>query len=64
MFGTRIRQLRRQMKLTQQELADTLGVDNTTISVWELGKAEPSIKHILAMSSLFNVTTDFLLGKE
>lgn len=63
MFGMRIRELRKSLRLTQQELADILDVDNTTISVWELGKAEPNIRQIVALSLIFEVSTDYLLGR-
>lgn len=63
MFGRRIKQLRRDLQMTQQELAEMLEVDNTTISVWELGKAEPCIKHIIAICDIFKVSSDYLLGR-
>lgn len=64
MFGMRIRALRKKQGMTQQKLADILNVDNTTISVWELGKAEPGILQIVKIADLFAISTDYLLGRE
>ena len=42
MPGNEIRKLRKRLGLTQQQLADKLGVDRTTVSRWERGEVEPS----------------------
>lgn len=62
MYGANIRQLRKAKKITQQDFAKLFGVDNTTISVWELEKAEPSIKHLITMAKFFGVTIDEIIG--
>ena len=56
---------KKQNKLSQKELADILQVKQATISNWEKGTREPSIKEILKIKQYFKVSTDYLLtGKE
>lgn len=60
-----IQNLRKQNKLSQKELANILQVKQATISNWEKGTREPSIKDILKIKQYFKTSTDYLLtGKE
>lgn len=60
-----IQNLRKQNKLSQKDLADILQVKQATISNWEKGTREPSIKDILKIKQYFKISTDYLLtGKE
>lgn len=63
MIGQRIRDLRKQKKMSQSELAKIIGVTQTTITAWETGKAEPSSSAVANLADYFNVTTDYLLGR-
>lgn len=63
MIGQRIRDLRKQKKMSQSELAKIIGVTQTTIIAWETGKAEPSSSAVANLADYFNVTTDYLLGR-
>ncbi len=63
MVGDRIRKLRLQHKLSQKELALKTGVSVATIKNWENDSADPCLENIRTLSSIFNVTTDFLLGQ-
>jgi len=63
MSAERIKQLRKQMGYTQVAFADTLGVSVSTIAMWETGKRYPSFKHLNEMSSLFDRSVDYILGK-
>lgn len=63
-IGSRIKQLRKDNHLTQAELGNQLGVIKQTISSWETGISSPSNETLIAMSSLFHVSTGYLLGKE
>ncbi len=58
----RIRKLRREKKLTQQELAKALDVSPSTISMYEQGRREPDIDLLLRLAVFFQTTTDDLLG--
>ncbi|WP_283590337.1 helix-turn-helix domain-containing protein [Ligilactobacillus saerimneri] len=63
MIGQRIRDLRKQKKMSQSELAKIIGVTQTTITAWETGKAEPSSSAVANLADYFGVTTDYLLGR-
>lgn len=58
----RVRELRKKARLTQQELADELGVMRKTISNWETGSCRISPKHANALATFFNVSLGYLLG--
>lgn len=60
--GQRIRQAREHACLTQEKLAEIIGVSRTAISRWELGEIDPTIEHLIALSQTLNVSTDYLLG--
>lgn len=62
-IASRIKQLRTQKNYTQKDLASLLSVKPTTVSGWELGRNEPSIDMINKLSSIFSVTTDYLIGR-
>lgn len=47
-------------KLTQKELAEKLGVSNSTIVNWEKGETEPSLSQLRMISELSGIPMDFL----
>lgn len=64
MFHERLRDLRASRKLTQKELAEKLGLTNTsTISKYESGETKPSVEIIDKLADLFGVTADYLMGR-
>lgn len=60
-FSEKIRFIRNQYHLSQEELAEELKVSRQTVSKWESGASYPEIEKLLAISSLFEVSTDYLL---
>lgn len=62
-FAERIKKLRIEKKLTQQELGNKFGLTSTGVSYWESGKAIPNMDMINKLSDFFGVTIDFLIGK-
>lgn len=62
MFGLRLRALRNEKKLTQDELGKLLNVSGKTIGTWERDSRQPNIEAINKLASMFDVTTDYLLG--
>ena len=62
-FGERLKDLRREKNLTQQQLANKLNVSGNTVHGWETDKQEPSMTMLLKLSSIFNVSLDYLFGK-
>lgn len=64
-FADRISMLRVKKGLSQQQLAQQLGVKRSIISYYESGDRLPSLDVLIEMSRVFNVTTDYLLkGKD
>ena len=63
-IGERIRELRTARKWTQNDLAEKLGLDRTTITKWEKeGGSEPDTATINELANVFDVNTDYLLGR-
>ena len=63
-FGERLKKLRLQEKLTQQQLADRLGITKSVVSYYELQERYPSPEILIKLASIFHVSTDYLLGLE
>ncbi len=61
-FGSKLRALRQEKELTQQQLADRLGVTKATISAYETNAKYPSVEVLIALSIFFHVSADYLLG--
>ena len=61
-FNERIKSLRLQRSLTQQELGDSVGVSVLTIRNWESGVKSPSMSAIITLSQVLNVSSDYMLG--
>ncbi|MCI7602543.1 MAG: helix-turn-helix transcriptional regulator [Candidatus Onthovivens sp.] len=60
----RLRQLRIQKGLNQQELANILGVSGQTILNWENEIYEPSIEKLILIANYFNVSIDYLVERK
>lgn len=63
-FGDKLKTLRLRKKLTQKELANQLGLTKSVISAYETGLRMPSYDVLIAISKIFKVSTDYLLGIE
>lgn len=63
-FGERLRQYRRARGLTQQELADLLGVSNKSVSRWESEGGYPDVPLLLPLARALQVSVDYLLDGE
>lgn len=63
-FGERLRDLRQEKNIGQVELAAKIGVSKGIISLWEQGKREPTLSSLVAIADYFNVTIDYLIGRE
>lgn len=59
-----IKTLRRERKMTQEQLAEALGVTAGAVYKWESGQSVPDISLILELADLFDTSTDVLLGYE
>ena len=60
-ISDRIHGLRKTKGISQEELADMIGVSRQAVSKWESEQSIPDIEKIIALSDLFDVTTDYLL---
>jgi transcriptional regulator with XRE-family HTH domain len=60
----KLKQLRKNKKLTQQQLADIFKVNQQTIARWEGSITEPSIAQLKQLAAFFKITIDDLLQKE
>ena len=49
-------------KISQQKLAEALGVSRSAVAMWEAGLSEPDNETLIKLAAFFNVTTDYLLG--
>lgn len=63
MIGQRIKELRKDHSLTQQQFAAILNLNDSTISLYESGKREPEFHTLMKIADNFNVTVDWLLGR-
>lgn len=63
-FGETLKILRNEKKLGQVALAKALKVSKGIISLWENGLREPSMSSLIAVADYFNVSVDYLLGRE
>ncbi len=63
-FGNRLKTLRIKKKLTQQQLADLLGLTKSVISAYENGLRYPAYDVLIKIARIFKVSTDYLLGVE
>ncbi len=59
-----IKDILKENKISQQIMADKLGVNQTTISQWILGKKKPSFDNILEIYKIYNITPNELFGVE
>lgn len=63
-IGQRIRELRIDAGISQQKLAEEIGVNRSAVSFWESGTNEPKATYIAKLAKFFGVSADYLLGLE
>ena len=63
-FKDRVKDLRLKKNFSQQRLADLLDVNKQTISQYERGVRFPTKENLEALCDVFNVSTDYLLGRD
>ena len=62
LFGERVKMIRTLRGLTRSEFAKQLGVSTALVSAYEVGKREPSMKNLIALTQILNIEADWLLG--
>lgn len=63
-FPERLKELRQSEGLTQTEIANQIGISQAAYQRYETGKREPKIKTLEVFADYFQVSVDFLLGRE
>lgn len=63
-FGERLARLRKDAKLTQEQVAERCGVSAQAVSKWENGSTYPDILLLKTLADLFQISCDELLGRE
>lgn len=64
MLGDRLKELRESRKLTQDKLAEILGISRGTYAHYEINKRKPDYDMLIKLADYYGVTTDFLLRGE
>ncbi|MHC1734165.1 MAG: LexA family protein [Erysipelotrichaceae bacterium] len=62
-FSERLKRLRKESKMTQRELAEDLGLGESTVSMYEQGYREPDFETLAKIAEYFNVDLNFMLGR-
>ena len=63
MFSHNLQKLRSEKNISQEQLADKIGVSRQSISAWESGKSSPELDKLIALSELFEISLDELTGE-
>ncbi len=63
-FSEKLYELRKKEGLSQEELAEKVGVSRQTISKWEMGQSSPEMEKLVNLSKLFNLSIDELVGND
>lgn len=63
-WNKRIKDLREDNDMTQEELATRLGISKRTLLRYESGVSEPTISVLISLSLLFNVSVDYIIGNK
>lgn len=62
-FGNRLRDLRHEHHMRQEDLAKHLQISKSSVGMYERGEREPSLVTLRTIADFFHVTTDYLLGR-
>ena len=60
-FSEKLIQLRRKQGMSQEQLADRLGITRQSVSKWESGAALPELVKLITLSEMFQVSIDYLV---
>lgn len=62
LFSKNLKYLRTTRKISQQQIADKLNIDRSTISKWETGDFDPTVGNVISIANLLGVTVADLVG--
>lgn len=60
----RLKELRKNLKLTQNDIAKMLSTTTANVSGWETNKWQPDIESLIKLADIFNCSLDYLVGRE
>ncbi len=63
-FSEKLKSIRKKSGMSQEKLAEKIGVSRQAITKWETGAGIPDIENMIAVSALFNISLDELLSNE
>ena len=63
-FAQKLKEMRTRAGMSQEKLAEKVGVSRQAITKWETDKGAPDMDNLMALSDLFGVSVDELLGRE
>lgn len=63
-FSERLKELRIDRGLSQDQLAKKVGLTHTAIGLWELGKRAPNLNAVIELAKFFDVSLDYIAGIE
>ncbi len=62
-FGSNLRALRAERRISQAALAKAVGVTQQAVSEWESGNMEPTLSNLWALADFFEISVDVLIGR-
>lgn len=63
-FSVKLRQLRKEKRMSQEQIAEILNISRQSVSKWESGKSYPELDKLIVLSDLFEVTLDDLIREK
>lgn len=60
----KLKEIRKDKKISQKQLSEAIGYSQSVICDWENGKSEPTATPLIKLADYFDVTIDYLLGRE
>ena len=63
-MSIRLKELRLERGLSQADIATMLGLDRSSYTYYELGKSQPTLHTLIVLADYYNVTMDYLLGRD
>ena len=64
LLGERIKEVRKTNGITQEKLAELIGVSRTAITRWESGETNPTVDHLIAVCRVLQINEGALLGHD
>lgn len=63
-FSDSLKRFRKELNLTQKQVADAIGIQKNAYQAYEYGKVKPSVEVLAKIAESFNVSADYLLGRD